>query len=321
MSEDSPLLGAVEGGGTKFVCAVGTGPDNIVETTRIDTTSPAETLEAVCRFFISAKAKHGPVEAIGVGCFGPVDLDPSSGTYGYITTTPKPGWQSTDIVGTLRQRLRVPIGFDTDVTAAVLCEYLWGAGEKMDPLVYITIGTGVGGGVLVNGHLLHGLMHPEIGHIHVPPPTNSKAIDVAGQCPYHKHCVEGYVCGPAIAKRWGVRADRLPPESPAWQEVADVLGHALVNLSLTLSPRRIILGGGVMEQEHLIGMIRGRFRSILNGYLSSPSVGRDLEKYIVTPGLGSKSGLLGALALGRAQANLKRKKLAESDAASPPTVL
>jgi|APTNR8051073442_1049403.scaffolds.fasta_scaffold08170_4 fructokinase len=308
MSDDAPLIGAVEGGGTKFVCAVGTGPNNILETVRIPTTTPAETLEAVGRFFVAAKTRHGAVEAIGIGCFGPVDLDPKSGTYGYITTTPKPGWQNTDIVGALRQRFRVPIGFDTDVNAAVLGEYLWGAGEKMDPLVYLTIGTGVGGGVLVNGHLLHGLLHPEIGHIHVPPPTDSQAIDKSGQCPYHKHCVEGYVSGPAIANRWGARADRLPADSPAWAEVADVLAHALVNLTLTLSPRRIILGGGVMEQEHLISLIRGRFRGILNGYISSTAITKDLDSYIVRPGLGNRSGLLGALALGRAQANLKRKK-------------
>lgn len=294
-----PLIAAIEAGGTKIVCGIGTGPNDILATTRIDTTTPEETLEGISRFLAKAKSDYGPFESIGVGSFGPVDLNPASESYGFITSTPKPGWQHTNIVGFLKNRFRVPVGFDTDVNAAVLAEYLWGAGQNLDPVIYITVGTGVGGGVLVNGNLLHGLLHPEIGHLAVPPPVNSLAIVREGQCPFHKNCVEGYVCGPAIAKRWGVKADALPFDHPAWEELADVMGHALMNLCLALSPRRIILGGGVMSQPHIIPMIRGKLIQHLNGYLLLPQVGKDIEQFIVSPGLGGNSGLLGALALGR----------------------
>lgn len=297
--DKQPLIAAIEAGGTKFVCGIGRGPHEILDTHRIETTTPEETLEGVSRWLSKAKAEHGHFEAIGVGSFGPVDLDPKSETYGYITTTPKPGWQHTDVINRLKNRFRVPVGFDTDVNAAVLGEYLWGAGQGIDPLVYITVGTGVGGGVLVNGGLLHGALHPEIGHLAVPPPVNSLAIQRECQCPFHKSCVEGYVCGPAIARRWGVRADMLPLEHPAWEEIADVMAHALMNLTLTLSPRRIILGGGVLEQPQLIPLIRGRLMHHLNGYLLIPQTGRDIDSYIVSPGLGARSGLLGSLALGR----------------------
>lgn len=303
-----PLIGAIEAGGTKIVCAVGTGPDHILETSRIATTEPEETLENVCRFFMNARTRHGAVSAIGIGSFGPVDLDPASETFGFITTTPKPGWQHTELVGVLRRKFKVPVGFDTDVNAAALGEFLWGAGRGCDPLVYITVGTGVGGGVLVNGELLHGLLHPEIGHLHVPPPRRSEALNKECQCPFHKSCVEGYVCGPAIAKRWGVKAEALPPDHPAWEDVSDVLGHMLVNLILTLSPKRIVLGGGVMQQEHLLPLVRGRAERILNGYIQAPELGKKMSHYIVAPGLGGNSGILGALALGRAAYNETRKQ-------------
>jgi fructokinase len=299
MSEKPPLIAAIEMGGTKIVCGIGTGPHDIRAVYRIETTTPEDSLESASRWLSRAKTEHGPFEALGIGSFGPVDLNPKSEAYGFITTTPKPGWQHTDVVTFFKNRFRVPIGFDTDVNAAVLAEYLWGAGQGIDPLVYITVGTGVGGGVLVNGQLLHGAMHPEIGHLVVPPPKNSLAVQRECQCPFHRSCVEGYVCGPAIAKRWGVRADTLPFDHPAWEEIADVMGHALMNLSLTLSPRRIILGGGVMEQPQLIPLIRGKLMNQLNGYLLIPQVGREIDQYIVSPGLGSRSGLLGSLALGR----------------------
>jgi fructokinase len=297
--QQAPLIAAIEMGGTKIVCGIGTGPHDIRATHRIDTTTPEETLEATSRWLSRAKTEHGQFAAIGIGSFGPLDLNPKSEGYGLITTTPKPGWQQTDVVTFFKNRFRVPIGFDTDVNAAVLAEYLWGAGQGMDPLIYITVGTGVGGGVLVNGQLVHGAMHPEIGHLVVPPPTKSAAVQRECQCPYHKSCVEGYVCGPAIAKRWGVRADMLPMDHPAWEEIADVMGHALMNLCLTLSPKRIILGGGVMEQPQLIPLIRGRLIHHLNGYLLIPQLGRDIDNFVVSPGLGSRSGLLGSIALGR----------------------
>jgi fructokinase len=299
MSENAPLIAAIEAGGTKFVCGVGTGPHDIRSVTRIDTTNPEATLEAVSHFLSKAKSTHGPISAIGIGSFGPLDLDRNSESYGFITSTPKPGWQHTDVVRFFKHRFKVPVGFDTDVNAAVLAEYHWGAGQGMDPLIYITVGTGVGGGVLVNGQLLHGLGHPEIGHLAVPPPANSTAVNREGQCPFHKHCVEGYVCGPAISKRWGVKADSLPLDHPVWEDVADVMGHALMNLCLTVSPKRIILGGGVMSQPHILPLIRGKTAQHLNGYLLQPQLGKDIDQFIVEPGLGSRSGLLGALALGR----------------------
>ncbi len=299
MSQNQPLIAAIEMGGTKVVCGIGTGPHDILETGRIPTTTPEETLEAVSRWLSKAKTTHGPFAAIGIGSFGPVDLNPDSESYGFITTTPKPYWQHTDVVRFFKNRFKVPVGFDTDVNAAVLAEYLWGAGQGKDPLVYITVGTGVGGGVLIHGQLLHGVMHPEIGHLIVPPPQNSLAIQRECQCPFHKSCVEGYVSGTSIAKRWGVKADALPPEHPAWEEIADVMGHALMNLTLSLCPKRIILGGGVMEQPHLIPLIRGKLMQQMNGYLLVPELGHDIDSYLTSPGLGARSGLLGSLALGR----------------------
>lgn len=306
-SEQPPLIGAIEAGGTKFVCAVGTGPDNILDETTIATTNPKDTMHAVLRFFSGAKAKHGPVAAFGVGSFGPVDLNPSSKTYGYITTTPKHGWQHTDVVGPLRTQFKAPVGFDTDVNAAVFGEYMWGAGKGCDPLVYITVGTGIGGGVIVNGHLLHGLLHPEIGHLHVPTPIGEGAISAECQCPFHKSCMEGFASGPSIMKRWGKKADALPANHPAWEEVSDVLAHGIVNLILTLSPHRIILGGGVMHQAHLIPLIRSKVTRLLNGYLQVPEITRKTDTYIVAPGLGDKAGLLGALALGQGALRMKQR--------------
>lgn len=299
MSQDTkPLIAAIEAGGTKFVCAIGTGPDDLRDITRIATTTPDETLAEVCRWLSVAKSKHGAFQAIGVGSFGPVDVNPDSETYGYITTTPKPGWQYVDIVNMLKSRYHVPVAFDTDVNAAVLGEYLWGAGQGIDPLVYITVGTGVGGGVLIHGQLLHGLLHPEIGHVMVPPPTNSQAIQAICHCPFHKSCVEGYISGAALAVRWGVRADTLPDDHPAWEEVADTMAHLLANITLTLCPKRIILGGGVMEQPNILPLVRGKFAQVLNGYLRVPEITRELDHYICAPGLQGRSGILGALALG-----------------------
>lgn len=296
---DAPLIAAIEAGGTKFVCAVGTGPDDIRAETTIATKGPRETIQAVVRFLSGARARLGAFQAIGIGSFGPVDLNPTSKTYGFITTTPKRGWQHTDLIAPLRSQFKVPVNFDTDVNAAVLSEYLWGSGEGCDPLIYITVGTGIGGGIIVNGHILHGLLHPEIGHLCVPPPAGSAAVAPECQCPFHKSCVEGYASGPAIMKRWGVRPDSLPSNHPAWDDVSDVLASALVNLILTLSPRRIILGGGVMHQSHLFTLIRSKVLLTLNGYLQSPEIVRHLDRYIVSPGLGDRAGVLGALALGQ----------------------
>ena len=293
----SPLIAAIEAGGTKFNCAVGTGPGDIRLSKRIPTTKPGETLQEVIAFFDEAQKQCGAFAAIGVASFGPLDLDESSAHYGFITTTPKPGWQNADLLGPLRARFDVPVGFDTDVNGAALGEHLWGAGQGSDPLVYLTIGTGIGGGVFVNGKLLHGMLHPEIGHIQVPLPQTS-APNPACVCPFHTSCLEGYISGPALEKRWGACAETFSPTHEIWQEFATVMALGLANIILTLSPRRIILGGGVMHQSHIFPMIRAEVTRLLNGYVQTRELISDIEHYIVPPGLGDDSGILGAVALG-----------------------
>lgn len=290
------LLAAIEAGGTKFNCAVGTSPGDIHFSKRIPTTKPDVTLREVVAFFEEAQKTCGAFAAMGVASFGPLDLDECSPTYGFITTTPKSGWQNADLLGPLRKRFDVPLGFDTDVNGAALGEHLWGAGQGADPLVYLTIGTGIGGGALVNGKLLHGMLHPEMGHIHVPVPHTS-APNPACVCPFHASCLEGYISGPALAKRWGVGAETFSPDHEAWCEFATIMAHGLVNIILTLSPQRIILGGGVMHQLHLFPMIRHEVARLLNGYVKTRAVLSELDRYIVPPGLGDEAGICGALAL------------------------
>lgn len=291
----TPLYAGIEAGGTKFVCAVGTGPEDIRAETRFRTTSPEETLGKTVAFFQEQQALLGPYAAIGIGSFGPVDLLPGSPTYGFVTTTPKPGWANTDLVGTIQQALNIPVGFDTDVNAAALGEYRWGAGQGLENLIYLTIGTGVGGGALVNGQLVHGLVHPEMGHIllHHDP----TADPFPGNCPFHGHCFEGMAAGPALEKRWGRRAETLPLDHPAWDLEAHYIAQGLADLVCVFSPQRIILGGGVMDQRQLFPKIHQEMLRLLNGYVSAPAILQDIENYIVPPGLGSKAGLSGAFAL------------------------
>lgn len=295
---NTPLIAAVEAGGTKFNCAVGTGPGDLRLSTRIATMTPHETLREVSDFLQSASRQFGPFSAIGVGSFGPLDLAERSETYGYITTTPKPGWQFTDLLGALRESYHVPVGFDTDVNAAALGEHMWGAGKGCDPLIYMTIGTGIGGGVLIGGKPLHGALHPEIGHLYIPQ-VMSEAPRPDGVCPFHGNCLEGLISGPAIAQRWGAPAETFPPDHECWGEFTTLLALGLVNLTLTLSPQRIILGGGVMRQAHLFPMIREEVQRLLNGYVQARELMEDIGRFIVPPGLGDETGVLGALALGR----------------------
>lgn len=298
MPQSNTLIAAVEAGGSKFNCAVGTGPDDLRLTTRIATTTPHETLREMMEFLDSAARQLGPFGAIGVGSFGPLDLNERSETYGYITTTPKEGWQFTELLGPLQACFHVPIGFDTDVNAAALGEYLWGAGRSCDPLVYLTVGTGVGGGVLLGGKPLHGALHPEIGHLQVPQVV-SDAPEPQGVCPYHGNCLEGLVSGPAIAARWGAPAEEFPEDHACWGELSTILALGLANLTLTLSPQRIIIGGGVMRQAQIYPMLREELQRMLNTYIQTPEVMEGIDNYIVPPGLGEYSGVLGALALGR----------------------
>jgi fructokinase len=283
--------GGIEAGGTKWVCAVGTGPDDLRATTRFPTTTPEETLGQAIAFF----KEQGPLAAIGVGSFGPIDVHRNSPTYGYITTTPKPGWRNADVVGPLQRALDIPVSFDTDVNAAALGEWRWGAAQGLDTLVYITVGTGIGGGVIAAGNILHGLLHPEIGHMRIPHDRERDPFD--GACPFHGDCLEGLAAGPALAARWGVRGEQLPPDHAAWALEAHYLALACSNLVCTLSPQRIILGGGVMHQPGMIENIQREVHALLNGYVQSPAIEQSIDTYITLPGLGDRPGVLGAIAL------------------------
>lgn len=288
------LFGGIEAGGTKFVCAVGTGPNDLRAVTSFPTASPAETIRAAVEFF---RQQPEPVTAVGIGSFGPVDLIPSSPCYGQITSTPKPGWQNTDLLGQIKSALQVPVAFDTDVNAAALGERQWGAAQGLDTFVYLTVGTGIGGGAMVGGRLVHGLVHPEMGHIQVPHDWEKDPF--AGTCPYHGDCLEGMAAGPALERRWGKRGADLPPDHPAWPLEARYLAHALTIFICMLSPQRIILGGGVMHQAQLFPMVRSGVQELLNGYVQAPAILEGIDAYIVPPALGDQAGVLGAIALAR----------------------
>lgn len=287
------LYGGVEAGGTKFVCAVGTGPADLQAEVRFPTGAPAETIARAVEFF--RREAGGRLAAVGIGSFGPVDPDPASPTFGYVTSTPKPGWAHTDLAGPLRRALSLPVGFDTDVNAAALGEHRWGAARGLDTFIYLTVGTGIGGGGMANGRLMHGLLHPEMGHMRIP---HDRARDpFPGCCPYHGDCLEGLAAGPAIEARWQARGEALPPDHPAWPLEAEYLALGLANLACTLSPQRIIVGGGIAEQPQLLPLVRQRVQGLLNGYLQAPAILEQIDEYIVPPALGSRAGVLGAIAL------------------------
>lgn len=296
MSE-APLLGGIEAGGTKFVCAVGTGPDDLRAETRIPTTAPGETVGRAIAFFREQREAHGPVAAVGIASFGPVDPDPASPTFGFITSTPKPGWANTDLAGAVSRALGVPVGFDTDVNGAGLGEWCHGAARGLSDFVYLTVGTGIGGGGMANGRLMHGLLHPEMGHVRIP--HDRDADPYPGGCPFHGDCLEGLASGPALAERWGRPAEALPADHPAWPLEARYLALALANTVCTLSPQRIVVGGGVMAQPALLPMLRRELVRLLAGYVRSPAIVDGIDSYVVAPGLGSRAGLSGALALAR----------------------
>jgi fructokinase len=288
------VFGGIEAGGTKFVCAIGTGPDDVRASKRFLTTSPEETLATTVDFF-REQQRESDLLAIGIGSFGPVDPDPQSPTFGHITSTPKPGWRNVDFAGAIRRALGIPVGFDTDVNAAALGEHRWGAARGLADFVYLTIGTGVGGGAMTNGQLMHGLVHPELGHIFLP--HDRERDPFPGNCPYHGDCLEGLASGPAIESRWGKDPSSLPENHPAWDLEARYLALAVCNFVCTLSPKRVILGGGVMEQPALLPLVRRQVQELLNGYVQAKQIIDDIDDYIVAPGLGTQSGVLGAIAL------------------------
>jgi fructokinase len=289
------VYGAIEAGGTKFVCLVGSGPDRVLAQERIETEAPEVTLPKVVDFFKRQIAEHGWLRGIGIGSFGPVDPQPGSKTFGHITTTPKPGWANVNLVAPLVKAFDLPVAFDTDVNAAAVGEHRWGAAQGLSTFLYITVGTGIGGGGLVEGNLMHGLIHPEMGHLRLP---RDPAVDpFPGACPYHGACWEGLAAGPAIEARWGKSAEELPEGHPAWNLEVEYMALALHNLICTLSPQRIVLGGGVMQQSWLLPAIRARVVELLAGYVQSESITSSIDEYIVAPGLGNRAGALGALAL------------------------
>ncbi len=292
------LYGGVETGGTWCVCAIGAGPEEIHRQEQFRTADPEHTLEQIVEFF-----RRGPAfEAIGIGSFGPVDLDPRSPTWGYVTSTPKPGWRNVALAPVVRERLGVPVAFDHDVGVAALGEHRWGAGRHARALCYVTIGTGIGAGLLIDGTPWHGLIHPEVGHLRIPHPRERDPFP--GSCPMHGDCWEGLACGPAIEKRWGAAGDELPDDHPAWELEAEYLALGILSIVSVFSPERIVVGGGVMERAGLLAMVRARLRELVAGYLETPLLGQDIDSFLVPPALGDRAGVLGAIAL--AESALRR---------------
>lgn len=284
------LIGGIEAGGTKMVCAVGDENGVVKDRTSFPTRQPEETFADMIAYY-----RNWDIQALGIGCFGPVDLNRQSRTYGYITKTPKPGWGNCDIVGAFKDALGVPVGFDTDVNGAVLGEVTWGAAKGLDSAIYITIGTGVGVGVYVNGGLLHGLVHPEGGHILL---IRHPKDTYEGKCPFHKNCVEGLAAGPSIEARWGKKAAELADRDEVWEMEAYYIAQAITDYIFSYSPQKIILWGGVMHQEKLFGMVRKEVLNLLNGYVAHEMITEHIDQYIVPPALGEDPGIMGAIKLG-----------------------
>ena len=283
-------LGALEAGGTKMVCAIGDENGNIFEQVSIPTTTPEETMPKLISYF-----KDKEIEALGIGCFGPIDPDPRSKTYGYITSTPKLAWADYNIVGAFKEALGCPVGFDTDVNGSVLGEVTFGQAKDKNCVIYITIGTGIGAGIYIEGKLLHGMLHPEAGHV-LMHRRNDDSYE--GKCPYHKTCFEGLAAGPAIEERWGSKAFELKDRDEVWDLEAYYIAQALSNYILTLSPQMIILGGGVMHQEQLFPLIRKYVAEMLNGYIKTEEL-ENIESYIVPASLNDDQGIMGCLELAR----------------------
>lgn len=286
------IYGGIEGGGTKFNCMVGSGPEHIVAEARFPTTTPVEIIGQVCDFF----APHvSQLQGIGFGSFGPFDVDPDSPTYGFITTTPKPGWDNANVLGMLREKLDVPFVVDMDVTVAGLGEAKWGASKNDSHSLYLTIGTGIGGGYIVDGKPLRGLTSLEMGHIRIP--HDFELDPFQGACPYHGDCFEGLAAGPAVEKRLGQRGETIPDDHPFWEVEAGYIAYALVNYILTLAPQRIIIGGGVMQRSNMFPTVRRKVQELLNNYIPHDMITKQIDEYIVPPALGGRAGMLGAIAL------------------------
>jgi fructokinase len=289
------LFGGIESGGTKFMCIVGSSPDHIVNEKRIPTTTPEETIRKVIEFF-NPYSTTRELSAVGIGSFGPLDLNQDSDTYGYITTTPKLGWPNIDLRGQIKRGLDVPVAFDTDVNAAAYGEQFWiEENHLLDPFLYLTVGTGIGVGVIVNGKPLHGLIHAEAGHSSIS--HDWQRDPFPGVCPYHGDCFEGLASGPSLNKRWGQKPDTLPDDHPAWELEAEYIARAIVNLIYVYSPRKIVFGGGVSQHSGLIQNVRTKIQQFNNGYVHSNMLLEKIDEYIHLPVLGNRSGALGAMAM------------------------
>ena len=282
------LFGALEAGGTKMVCAIGNETGEILEQKSIPTTTPEETMPAILEYF-----KDKEIASIGIACFGPIDLNKNSETYGYITSTPKIPWRNYNIVGAVKDALKIPVGFDTDVNGSLLGEVTWGCAKGLTDAVYFTIGTGVGAGIMTNGKMLHGMLHPEAGHVKMVPRSGDT---YKGKCPYHGTCFEGMAAGPAIEERWGAKAVQLADREEVWDLESYYIAQALMGIVLTLSPQKIILGGGVMHQKQLFSMIREKMLKELNGYIQAKELA-DIDNYIVPASLNDDQGIMGCIKL------------------------
>ena len=280
------LYGALEAGGTKMVCAIGDENGKIIERAKFPTETPETTMPQIFDYF-----RDKGIASVGIACFGPIDLRKDSPTYGSITSTPKKGWSGYNIVRETEKELGIPVGFDTDVNGSMLGEATWGCAKGLSDAIYLTIGTGVGGGVISNGKLLHGMLHPEVGHIRLPLLKNDPGKSV---CPYHDNCLEGLAAGPSLKARWGVSADQLADKDEVWDIESTYIATALMSYVLILSPQKIILGGGVMHQEQLFPLIRKKFAELMNGYIVTDEI-KDLDNQIVPASLNDDQGIMGAI--------------------------
>ncbi len=294
------IIAAIEAGGTKFVCGLfeadsgGYAKPSLLARESIKTTSPAETLAAALAFLKKGAESSGSPDCLGIGCFGPVDLKPSSPTWGRVTATPKPQWRDADVAGYFRSELGVPVAFDTDVNAAAYGEYLWGAARGLKDFVYLTVGTGIGGGVFSGGALIHGMSHPELGHLKL---AREAGDDYPGRCPFHGGCLEGLASGPAIGERWKADPASLPPGHPAWELEARYLARAAAAYALVLSPERILIGGGVGMRPGLVERSAELLGEELAGYLPALAAPERLAGFLSRPALGPEAGLYGSAAL------------------------
>ena len=294
------LIGALEAGGTKMVCSIGNPQGGVLQRASFPTLTPDVTVPQIVDFI-----GKFDVKALGIGSFGPLDLNPASPTYGSITKTPKKEWIQYPLMTTLKDALGVPTGIDTDVNAAALAEYTMGAGKGRGSLLYVTVGTGIGGGLVIDGKMVHGLVHPEAGHLLL---QRHPKDTYAGKCPYHANCLEGLASGPAVEARWGRPAKELADREDVWEMEAFYLAEAVAKYVLTYSPQKIVLWGGIMHQSQLFSMVRAKVQELLGGYISNEKILKEIDTYLVPPALGENPGIMGAFALGMREAEYRKPK-------------